>query len=92
MPEGDSLVRVADRLRPVLTGQQLWRTDFRVPQLATTDLSGTTVGAVWPRAKYLVIDTGERPPHGTRTAGSCSARTSSAGHPSSQLPSGRRML
>jgi endonuclease VIII len=60
MPEGDSLVRVADRLRPVLTGQQLWRTDFRVPQLATADLSGTTVGAVWPRAKYLVIDTGER--------------------------------
>jgi endonuclease-8 len=60
MPEGDSLVRVADRLRPVLAGQTLLRTDFRVPQLATTDLSGTTVDAVWPRAKYLVIEAKER--------------------------------
>jgi endonuclease-8 len=60
MPEGDSLVRVANRLRPVLAGQALLRTDFRVPQLATTDLSGATVGAVWPRAKYLVIEAGER--------------------------------
>ncbi|HRO30361.1 MULTISPECIES: DNA-formamidopyrimidine glycosylase family protein [Micrococcaceae] len=60
MPEGDSLVRVANRLRPVLAGQSLLRTDFRVPQLATADLSGSTVGAVWPRAKYLVIETGER--------------------------------
>ncbi len=60
MPEGDSLVRVADRLRPVLAGQTLLRTDFRVPQLATADLSGAAVGAVWPRAKYLVIEAGER--------------------------------
>ncbi|MDI3329259.1 MAG: DNA-formamidopyrimidine glycosylase family protein [Micrococcus sp.] len=60
MPEGDSLVRVANRLRPVLAGQRLLRTDFRVPQLATADLSGATVGAVWPRAKYLVIEAGER--------------------------------
>lgn len=60
MPEGDSLVRVADRLRPVLAGQRLLRTDFRVPQLATADLSGATVRAVWPRAKYLVIEAGER--------------------------------
>lgn len=59
MPEGDSLVRVAHRLRPVLAGQLLLRTDFRVPQLATADLSGATVGAVWPRAKYLVIEAGE---------------------------------
>jgi endonuclease VIII len=59
MPEGDSLVRLADRLRPVLEGQRLVRTDFRVPQLATTDLSGRTVRAVWPRAKYLVIEAGD---------------------------------
>jgi endonuclease VIII len=56
MPEGDSLVRLADRLRPVLEGQRLVRTDFRVPQLATLDLSGRTVRAVWPRAKYLVVE------------------------------------
>jgi endonuclease VIII len=60
MPEGDSLVRVANRLRPVLAGQMLLRTDFRVPQLATADLSGACVDAVWPRAKYLVIEAGER--------------------------------
>ncbi|QCU78853.1 formamidopyrimidine-DNA glycosylase [Citricoccus sp. SGAir0253] len=59
MPEGDSLVRVANRLRPVLAGRELRRTDFRVPQLATADLSGRTVEAVWPRAKYLVVQAGE---------------------------------
>lgn len=59
MPEGDSLVRLADRLRPVLEGRDLVRTDFRVPQLATLDLSGRTVRAVRPRAKYLLLDTGE---------------------------------
>lgn len=59
MPEGDSLVRLADRLRPVLEGHQLARTDFRVPRLATLDLSGLTVRTVRPRAKYLLMDTGE---------------------------------
>lgn len=56
MPEGDSLVRLADRLRPVLTGRRLERTDFRVPQLATLDLSGRTVRAVRSRAKYLLME------------------------------------
>lgn len=39
MPEGDSLARLAHRLDPVLTGRTLVGTDFRVPQLATLDLS-----------------------------------------------------
>lgn len=56
MPEGDSLVRLADRLRPVLEGQELLRTDFRVPRLATLDLAGTTVLSVRPRAKYLLLE------------------------------------
>ncbi|NUL44333.1 formamidopyrimidine-DNA glycosylase [Cellulosimicrobium funkei] len=56
MPEGDSLVRLADRLRPVLEGQRLLRTDFRVPRLATLDLSDSTVGSVRPRAKYLLFE------------------------------------
>lgn len=56
MPEGDSLVRLADRLRPVLEGQELVRTDFRVPRLATLDLAGTTVLSVRPRAKYLLLE------------------------------------
>ncbi len=58
MPEGDSLVRLADRLRPVLAGRVLTRTDVRVPQLATLDLAGTTVHAVRPRAKYLLMEAG----------------------------------
>lgn len=59
MPEGDSLVRLADRLRPVLAGRELTRTDFRVPRLATLDLSGHSIRSVRPRAKYLLMDTGE---------------------------------
>ena len=54
MPEGDSLVRLAHRLDPVLTGRTLLRTDFRVPQWATLDLSGRTVDAVRPRATDLL--------------------------------------
>ncbi|MGM7666373.1 DNA-formamidopyrimidine glycosylase family protein [Microbacterium sp. A93] len=66
MPEGDSLVRLADRLRPVLEGRDLVRTDFRVPQLATLDLSGRTVRAVRPRAKYLLMELcGTEGPGGT---------------------------
>lgn len=59
MPEGDSLVRLAHRLDPVLTGRTLLRTDFRVPQWATLDLSGRTVDAVRPRAKYLLMELGD---------------------------------
>ena len=59
MPEGDSLARLAHRLDPVLTGRTLVGTDFRVPQLATLDLSGRTVDAVRPRAKYLLIEAGD---------------------------------
>lgn len=59
MPEGDSLVRLADRLRPVLASRQLVRTDFRVPRLATLDLSGSCILSVRARAKYLLLDTGE---------------------------------
>ncbi|SFV24599.1 DNA-formamidopyrimidine glycosylase family protein [Micrococcus terreus] len=59
MPEGDSLVRLAHRLDPVLSGRTLLRTDFRVPQWATLDLSGRTVDAVRPRAKYLLMELGD---------------------------------
>ena len=59
MPEGDSLARLAHRLDRILTGRTLVGTDFRVPQLATLDLSGRTVDAVRPRAKYLLIEAGD---------------------------------
>lgn len=53
MPEGDSLVRLAHRLRPVMQDQILQATDFRTPQLATTDLAGRQITQVIPTAKYL---------------------------------------
>ncbi len=53
MPEGDSLVRLAHRLRPVMQDQVIQRSDFRVPQLATLDLSGWLVVDIRSDAKYL---------------------------------------
>lgn len=55
MPEGDSLVRAAHRLRPVLAGRVLTHADLRVPQHATARLEGWTVAEVLPRAKYLLM-------------------------------------
>ena len=55
MPEGDSLVRVAHRLRLVLEGRVLTHADLRVPRHATADLTGWTVAEVLPRAKYLLM-------------------------------------
>src|SRR5690625_8034496 len=43
MPEGDSLVRLAHRLRPVVHEQVLVCSDFRTPKLATADLAGWQV-------------------------------------------------
>ena len=48
MPEGDSLVRVAHRLRLVLEGRVLTHADLRVPRHATADLTGWTVAEVLP--------------------------------------------
>ncbi|MFT4199609.1 DNA-formamidopyrimidine glycosylase family protein [Gordonia sp. (in: high G+C Gram-positive bacteria)] len=56
MPEGDTLFALAARLRPVLAGQVLTKTDFRVPRLATVDLSGWRVDEVRSIGKHLVMD------------------------------------
>jgi endonuclease-8 len=56
MPEGDSLFALAARLSPVLAGKTLRRTDFRVPRLATVDLSGWRVDDVRSVGKHLLID------------------------------------
>lgn len=53
MPEGDSLVRLAHRLRPVMQDRVLLRSDFRVPQFATLDLAGWRVREVRSTGKYL---------------------------------------
>jgi len=54
MPEGDTVHRTARLLDRSLSGRLLTGTDFRVPQLATTDLSGSTVTATVSRGKHLL--------------------------------------
>ena len=54
MPEGDTVYRAARLLDRSLSGQVLRRTDFRVPQHATADLSGGTVRETVSRGKHLL--------------------------------------
>jgi endonuclease VIII len=55
MPEGDTVWFTARQLHRALTGQKLTRTDFRVPRIATADLSGRAVLEVAPRGKHILI-------------------------------------
>ena len=55
MPEGDTVFLAATRLQAALAGQVLTKTDFRVPQHATLDLSGRKVLEVVPRGKHLLF-------------------------------------
>lgn len=55
MPEGDTVWATAKRLHSALAGQELNRSDFRVPRYATVDLSGHTVREVLARGKHLLI-------------------------------------
>jgi endonuclease-8 len=59
VPEGDTVYRAARLLDRTLAGHVLTGTDFRVPQLATADLSGGRVLGTWSRGKHLLtrIDT-----------------------------------
>lgn len=61
MPEGDTVWRAAHRLDEALTGRVLTASDFRVPQLATSDLTGRTVLAIVPRGKHLLTRVGPGP-------------------------------
>lgn len=54
MPEGDAVRRTARELDRALSGQVLVETDFRVPRLATADLSGGTVSETAARGKHLL--------------------------------------
>jgi len=58
MPEGDTVWRVARSLDRALSRQALARTDFRVPQLATVDLSGREVVSTTARGKHLLTRIG----------------------------------
>lgn len=55
MPEGDTVWNTARVLARALAGAQLTGSDLRVPQLATTDLSGWTVLESASRGKHLLL-------------------------------------
>lgn len=57
MPEGDTVFRAAQFLDRALSGRALTRTDFRVPQHATADLSGSTVVQTRAHGKHLLTRT-----------------------------------
>ena len=54
MPEGDTIYRAAKKLDRALTGQVVESSDFRIPSLATSDLSGATVTGTISRGKNLL--------------------------------------
>jgi len=55
MPEGDTVWNTARVLERALVGAALTGSDFRVPQLATTDLTGWTVAESASRGKHLLL-------------------------------------
>ncbi len=55
MPEGDTVWNTAQVLDRALTGARLTGSDFRVPQLATADLTGWTVLESACRGKHLLL-------------------------------------
>jgi endonuclease-8 len=57
MPEGDVVWYTARRLDEALAGRALTRSDFRVPRLATADLTGDIVTEAVSRGKHLLIRT-----------------------------------
>jgi endonuclease VIII len=57
MPEGDVVWYTARRLHEALAGRPLTRSDFRVPRLATADLTGDVVTETVSRGKHLLTRT-----------------------------------
>jgi len=55
MPEGDTVYLAGRRLDAALAGQTLTGTDFRIPHLATVDLTGRVVREVSSRGKHLLF-------------------------------------
>ncbi|MEW2374729.1 zinc finger domain-containing protein [Micromonospora sp. NPDC047812] len=62
MPEGDTVWNTARVLHRALSGARLTGSDFRVPQLAATDLAGWTVRESASRGKHLLLRL-TAPPH-----------------------------
>jgi endonuclease-8 len=59
VPEGDTVWRTARSLDRALSGATLDASDFRVPQLATVDLSGLVVRQTLARGKHLLTRIGD---------------------------------
>jgi endonuclease-8 len=55
VPEGDTVWNTARALHEALAGAEITRSDFRVPALATADLSGATVAESACRGKHLLL-------------------------------------
>ena len=55
MPEGDTVWNTARVLHRALAGARLTGSDFRVPRLATVDLSGWLVAESTSRGKHLLL-------------------------------------
>lgn len=61
MPEGDTVLITSRRLHAALADRQVTRFDLRVPALALSNLTGSTVLEVVARGKHILIrfDTGQ---------------------------------
>lgn len=57
MPEGDTVLVAARRLHNALAGQEIVKSELRVPAFATADLSGQHVVGVAARGKHLLLRT-----------------------------------
>jgi endonuclease-8 len=55
VPEGDTVWNTARALERALVGHRLTGSDFRVPRLATVDLTGWTVDGSASRGKHLLL-------------------------------------
>jgi endonuclease-8 len=54
VPEGDTVWLAAKRMHDAFAGSELTHSDFRVPSLATTDLTGQVVLAVTAHGKHML--------------------------------------
>jgi endonuclease-8 len=59
VPEGDTVWLAAQRMNTALAGSTLRRGEFRLPQLAALDLTGSSVREVVPRGKHMLIRLGD---------------------------------
>lgn len=75
MPEGDTVWNTARVLERALMGRVLTGSDFRVPQLATEDLTGWTVRESASRGKHLLLRLSDGGSDGTREGEGAEAGT-----------------